>query len=212
MPKQERGIATREAILQAGARVFGRMHYERARVADILAEAGITQGGFYFHFPGGKKQVAEELILRQDAAFAELRDAAAAEGEGISALVAIGRALGRHLQADAVARAGVRLVTQAPEEFPGVAQLVNPSWLQALESTLERARADGSLHRGVDIPRAARSLVYLFNGTHASSYVSDGWEALPDAVETAIEFAVQALAAPDASRCAQGSGDPDARR
>ena len=197
MAKQERGIATRETILLAGARVFGRMHYETARVADILTEASITQGGFYFHFPGGKHQVAEELIQRQDAGFAQLREtAAASQIDGLSSLLALGRTLAENLQTDPVARAGIRLVIQASERFPEVAHLPHPSWLDAIESVLAQARTDGSLRDDVDIPDAARALVYLFTGAQMSSYVNDDWQKLPAAITATLSLVLNALATP----------------
>ena len=73
MAQQKRARATRDSIIRAGAVVFGRQHFDSVRIADLLREIRGTQGGFYFHFTG-KKQVAEELIRRQEQAFVELRD------------------------------------------------------------------------------------------------------------------------------------------
>ena len=50
-PRQE----TRENIVQAGAQLFAQKHYESVCMAELLTEAGITQGGFYFHFPRGEE-------------------------------------------------------------------------------------------------------------------------------------------------------------
>lgn len=113
MAKQERAIATREALILAAAKVFARTHFESARIADILQEASVTQGAFYFHFPEGKKQIAEVLIQRQNDKFIELRDSLAASGlDGLSGIVALSGALGKALQSDPVAQAGIRLVSR----------------------------------------------------------------------------------------------------
>jgi AcrR family transcriptional regulator len=44
------GQRTRKAIFAAAERIFGRMGYNRASIADITREAGVAQGTFYVHF------------------------------------------------------------------------------------------------------------------------------------------------------------------
>lgn len=50
LPPTRKGQATREKLLAAAETVFARRGYESARVADIVAEAGISHGLFYRHF------------------------------------------------------------------------------------------------------------------------------------------------------------------
>ncbi|XUU60567.1 TetR/AcrR family transcriptional regulator [Erythrobacter sp. HA6-11] len=50
LPPTRKGKATREKLLQAAAVVFGRLGYSATRIADIVAEAGISHGLFYRHF------------------------------------------------------------------------------------------------------------------------------------------------------------------
>lgn len=115
MAKQKRVIETREALITAAGKVFARMYFEYARIADILEEASVTQGAFYFHFPEGKKQIAEVLIQRQDDKFIQLRDALAHSGlDGLSGVLAFSDALGKALQSDPVAQAGIRLPPSSP--------------------------------------------------------------------------------------------------
>ncbi len=49
-PATARGRVTRERLLAAAAVVFARHGYEHARIADIVAEAGVSHGLFYRHF------------------------------------------------------------------------------------------------------------------------------------------------------------------
>jgi AcrR family transcriptional regulator len=50
LPPTRKGQATREKLLGAAELVFGARGYENTRVADIVAEAGISHGLFYRHF------------------------------------------------------------------------------------------------------------------------------------------------------------------
>ena len=51
MPKQSRSEATYRRLLAAAEDLFARHGYEEVSVAQICADAGVTKGAFYHHFP-----------------------------------------------------------------------------------------------------------------------------------------------------------------
>jgi TetR/AcrR family transcriptional repressor of lmrAB and yxaGH operons len=53
---------TRRKILRAGAMLFARHGYTGTRMHDLLEASATPKGSFYFHFPGGKEQLAREVI------------------------------------------------------------------------------------------------------------------------------------------------------
>lgn len=53
----------REQMLAAASRLFRARGYEGVGVADLLAASGTPRGSLYFHFPGGKEQIAAETLL-----------------------------------------------------------------------------------------------------------------------------------------------------
>lgn len=68
MPRK--GEKTRERVLATAERLILRRGFVGTSIEDILAEARITKGGFFYHFEG-KRDLAKHLILRyleQDAA------------------------------------------------------------------------------------------------------------------------------------------------
>lgn len=204
MAQQERARATRESIVQAGAAVFGRHHFDSVRIADLLRESGVTQGGFYFHFTG-KKQVAEELIRRQEHAFVELRDelAVSAPDDPVNTILQFMTQAAILLRDDPVARAGMRLVLQAAEHFPDVAHMPHPAWIELLESVINAAMRIGTLRLDIDPPTTARTLIYLFIGAQVSSYITDDWQTLPETIETTLSATLRSLASlvrPDSKR------------
>jgi AcrR family transcriptional regulator len=84
VPKEK----VREAIVAAAARVFARDGYDKAAVATIAAEAGISAGNVYRYFPGKQELFAaavpdaiaarlRQLIDRRVEALAGARDVAA---------------------------------------------------------------------------------------------------------------------------------------
>lgn len=58
---QRRAQETRQKILEAASRVFGRRGYGQATVEDIANEAEISIGALYHHF-SGKEELFKELL------------------------------------------------------------------------------------------------------------------------------------------------------
>jgi AcrR family transcriptional regulator len=52
MPRGDRSVGTREALLRAGARIFVSRGPYGARVRDIAEAAGLTVPALYYHFEG----------------------------------------------------------------------------------------------------------------------------------------------------------------
>ncbi|GAA1705858.1 TetR/AcrR family transcriptional regulator [Fodinicola feengrottensis] len=49
-------------MLETAQGLFGRQGYHATGVNQILAEAAAPKGSLYFHFPGGKEQLAAEAV------------------------------------------------------------------------------------------------------------------------------------------------------
>jgi AcrR family transcriptional regulator len=66
--QKERREAT-QALLLASARVlFGAGGYEATSLDAVVAHAGVTKGALYHHFPQGKPQLFEAVVLAEQAA------------------------------------------------------------------------------------------------------------------------------------------------
>ena len=63
---------TRERILVATAELFRRRGYAATGLKTVVARAGAPFGSLYHHFPGGKQQLAEEVIRTAGAFFQAL--------------------------------------------------------------------------------------------------------------------------------------------
>jgi TetR/AcrR family transcriptional regulator, lmrAB and yxaGH operons repressor len=73
----------REKAIQTAERLFRTQGYAATGLTQIIEESGSPKGSFYFHFPGGKRELATEVIAayraKTTAGFRVLADRAAGD-------------------------------------------------------------------------------------------------------------------------------------
>jgi TetR/AcrR family transcriptional repressor of lmrAB and yxaGH operons len=144
---------TRDAFIAATGRLLRRQGYEATGVNQIVAESGAPKGSLYFHFPGGKEELALAAMLREGgklrAAIASVMDSSDDPGEALGRLV---DALAHGLESSGF-RDGCPIATvtlEAATRSPAVqeaAAAVFDSWIEALEERLLAAGLDEATAR-----------------------------------------------------------------
>jgi|SRR5271157_1240260 len=145
--------ASREAFIRATGRLLRTQGYSATGVNAIVAASGAPKGSLYFHFPGGKQELAVAAMVTEGE---KLRRA-------IAAIVAssgdLGEALGRLVDALAAGlessgyRDGCPIATvtleaaSASEAVRTTATAVFESWLEVLEARLRSAGLDAEAAR-----------------------------------------------------------------
>jgi TetR/AcrR family transcriptional repressor of lmrAB and yxaGH operons len=77
-----KGDQTRQRVLRSAAELFRRQGYHATGLNQILGAGQAPKGALYFHFPGGKEQVAVEAVTAAAAEMgSHLRDVLAEAGE-----------------------------------------------------------------------------------------------------------------------------------
>lgn len=73
MPPARRALRPdpKTALVEAATALFRQRGYEGVGVAELLALSGAPRGSLYFHFPGGKEQIAVDAMRRASAAVIE---------------------------------------------------------------------------------------------------------------------------------------------
>jgi TetR/AcrR family transcriptional repressor of lmrAB and yxaGH operons len=91
---------TRDRAIRTAAHLFRAQGYHATGLNQVLAEGGLPKGSLYFHFPGGKEQLAVESLQRAGeelcAAIAEAMRSGADPAEALEKVLAL---LGDHLVA-----------------------------------------------------------------------------------------------------------------
>ncbi|THA54631.1 ScbR family autoregulator-binding transcription factor [Streptomyces sp. A1136] len=177
MDKQERAARTRESLVRAAAEVFAEEGFAAASVATISHRAGVTTGGFHFHF-AGKAALAQAVEDRSVDAVRRIIDTARAGGEltadplrvlsdSTSALMAL-------LAEDVVVRAGFGL--SADVSHRGRIDVWG-EWRSWVDELLEAAERGGALAEGVSRRDAARAVVASTVGLEVLGAAEPGWAA-----------------------------------
>ena len=53
---------SRSRMIEAAFELFRKRSYHATAFSDVVQESGAPRGSIYFHFPGGKQQLAREVI------------------------------------------------------------------------------------------------------------------------------------------------------
>ena len=160
---------TRQAVLDAAARLFARRGYAGTNLSDIAAEAGIKTGSLYYHFDSKDQLVSEVLRFGTAHSYEHARAAVEALGAGASAALQLRAAIEAHLDSlhhlGDYALAGLRIVEQAPQPIRRNQYANQRRYGEYWQALFERARAEGVLPEGVDLLAARLFLFDAMNGT-----------------------------------------------
>ena len=167
--QRRRPSDTRSAFIDATADLLRRQGYAATGLNEITASSGAPRGSLYFHFPGGKEELA---VAAMERAGEQLR-------LGIEAIVAssndVGDALARlvDVMADGLERSGyasgcpIATITleaaAASEPVRSTAVSVFDSWLAVLADRLEAAgfTPDAARRRAVLVLAAVEGALIL---------------------------------------------------
>jgi TetR/AcrR family transcriptional repressor of lmrAB and yxaGH operons len=166
---------SRARMIAAAAELFRQRGYHATTFSDVVRDSGAPRGSTYFHFPGGKAELAREAIARAGDEVEELVDEAARHAGDPASLV---RALAQ-IMAGRLERSGYQggcpiatlVLELAPgdEEFSAAFDRVFARWRAALVARFEpwgltpgraAALADltiSALEGALILSRAARS-------------------------------------------------------
>jgi AcrR family transcriptional regulator len=160
---------TRRQILRAASYQFARRAYHDVCLDDIVTEADLTKGAMYAHFHS-KYALAVAIIEGQNAAGAvAMEDLLSRNSSGLETLIDFSYLIAaRDVQTDG-ARAGLNLLESAGRS-EGIQETVLDDWVQVLAGVVEKAIAEGDIHKRCSPQDVGRLIVSLHMGLrHASN-------------------------------------------
>jgi AcrR family transcriptional regulator len=187
-------IPTRDRILYASAELFRRQGYAGTGLKQIATEARAPFGSVYHFFPGGKEQLADDVLRTGGRFFLALYEAIAGAAPDLPTAVGdffagAAETLEATDFADACPIATVAGEIASTHEVLRVATAdVFESWLAAL--------AKGALEAGVDAERArplAVSVLALLEGAFLLSRSTRSLDPMKACSEAAVALVAAAL-------------------
>jgi len=161
--KESRGEKTRDEILQQAVHVASAEGLEGLTIGRLADELNLSKSGLFAHF-GSKEELQLAVIGKaRDVFVREVVEPALAAERGIPRLVAL---LDQWLSymGRSVFRGGCFFMASAiefdsrPGEVRNLIAELSKSWLEALETEVEHARAIGQLDPGANPPQMAFEL------------------------------------------------------
>ncbi len=182
--KQQRAIATRDALLEAAAQVFARLAYAEARLRDISEQSGISEGALYFHYGTKREIAAAVLAAQQERMTTVLTDVLESSSSGLDKLRSLAARLAELIANDVIVQGGIRLAGQPNPELVDQAREPYFEWIRIGRSLILEGIDDGSIRPETNVESAAEIVNALFVGSQMLSGLSDSWASLPRRVDT----------------------------
>jgi TetR/AcrR family transcriptional regulator, lmrAB and yxaGH operons repressor len=144
---------SRKKMVQSAAKLIGAQGMSATSFSDVLADSGAPRGSIYFHFPGGKRELAKDAIrLTSEQVIAHMR---ANEGTSANEVLQHFVALFQHVAeasdgAAGCAVAGVTIdVPASDDELLSEARTAFHSWVTFLAGQLAGAGMNSERATGV---------------------------------------------------------------
>jgi TetR/AcrR family transcriptional regulator, lmrAB and yxaGH operons repressor len=160
-----RTTTARSDAIATAARLFHHQGYHGTGLAQVLAESGSPKGSFYFHFPGGKEQLAVEAVKASSAVIEALIAKAADHAQDAPDVIRrFGRAVARWLEQSnfqegcAVATLAAEAAATSPE-LREACEAAYVAWRQQFAAALR-----GRGIRSVDARNLATLIVAAIEG------------------------------------------------
>ena len=192
---ERRADTTRERLIAAASRQFARRSYSMVSLDDILAEAELTKGAMYFHFPSKQAlalAIVDDLAEMSRAAVTELLARKMSGLETLIDLVYFRAVQDTHNE---VARAGVRLLDTL-DNTTLLPSAMWQSWIEFVATLIQKAVTEGDVVDHHDPEDIAIMLVALWVGIRRISDL-DQPELYLDNVQKTWVVALPGFANPD---------------
>lgn len=184
--KQQRSIDTRNALLEGAARVFSRLSYGEARLRDIAAESGISEGAFYFHF-GTKAEIAGAVLAEQQVRMTSvLVDVQGVSGTALDRLISLLEKQAVLISDDQIVQGGIRLAGNTSPEIVDNVTAPYFEWVQIVRALIKQGIEGGSVRLEVDVDAAAEMVNSLFVGAQVLAGLADSWASLPRRIDRLV--------------------------
>ncbi len=192
---ERRAETTRQRLIAAASHQFAHRPYSTVSLDDILAEAELTKGAMYFHFPSKQAlavAIIENLAERSRTAVTELL---ARRMSGLETVIDLIYLLAVQDIQHEVVRAGVRLL-ESLDDNTAMPPALWHSWIEFITTLIQKAVTEGDVVDHDDPEDIAKMLVALWVGIRRISDLNQPEHYL-DNLQKAWTLALPSFTNPD---------------
>ena len=192
---ERRADTTRQRLVAAASHQFARRSYSMVSLDDILAEAELTKGAMYFHFPSKQalaSAIIDDLTEMSGAVVTELL---ARRMSGLETLIDLFCLLAVQDIQHEVARAGARLL-ETLDNTTALPNTLWQSWIEFVTTLIQKAVTDGDVIDNTNPEDVAKMLLAVWVGMRRISDL-DQPEHYLDNLERAWVLALTSFTNPD---------------
>ena len=165
---ERRAGTTRQGLIAAASRQFAHRPYSMVSLDDILAEAELTKGAMYFHFPSKHALALAIIDDLTEMGRAAVTETLARKMSGLETLIDLVFVIAVQDTQDEVTRAGVRLL-ETLDSTTALPPALWQSWMEFITTRIQKAVTEGDVADHHDPEDIAKMLVALWAGVRRIS-------------------------------------------
>ncbi len=141
-----REVFEKADVIPLVAEVFRELGYEGASLSAITARTGLSKGSLYHFFPGGKEEMAAEILAHVDDWFGAQVFEPLERGEPREAIARMWKSVDGYFQSGRrVCLIGAFALDETRDRFAGAIRSYFKRWVMALEGALIRSGMEARL-------------------------------------------------------------------
>ena len=145
-----RKVFEKADVIALVAEVFRELGYEGASMSAITERTKLSKGSLYHFFPGGKEEMAAEILAHVDAWFVGAVFEPLEQGEPRAAIDRMWGAVDDYFRSGRrVCLIGAFALDETRDRFAPAIRLYFKRWIQALTAALSRAGAEATTAKQV---------------------------------------------------------------
>ena len=181
----QRGISEPCVVVEAAARVFSEVPYDRVTLAHIATEANIDLATLQTHFTTTDDIAANVLDVQQERMTEVLSRVMETDASSLDHLLALIHGVAELMASDSLVQAGMALVDSLPEDLQDTGRGFYEEWQNVTETLIAEGVADGSVTSPQATGELAELLNEIFVGAQILSGMKDRWTSLPRRIRLA---------------------------
>lgn len=143
-----REVFEKADVIPLVAEVFRELGYEGASLSAITARTGLSKGSLYHFFPGGKEEMAAEILGHVDCWFVTRVFEPLEQGEPREAIARMWKSVDGYFQSGRrICLIGAFALDETRDRFAGAIRGYFKRWVTALEGALIRSGVEPRLAR-----------------------------------------------------------------